>query len=48
MLDWDAPAGNHIIEARATDATGYTQTAVQEPPEPNGATGYPIIQVQVT
>jgi DMSO/TMAO reductase YedYZ molybdopterin-dependent catalytic subunit len=48
MLDWNAPAGNHIIEARATDATGYTQTAVQEPPEPNGATGYPIIQVQVT
>jgi len=48
MLDWDAPAGNHIIEARATDVTGYTQTAVQEPPEPNGASGYPIIQVQVT
>jgi len=48
MLDWDAPEGNHIIEARATDATGYTQTAVQEPPEPNGASGYPIIQVQVT
>jgi DMSO/TMAO reductase YedYZ molybdopterin-dependent catalytic subunit len=48
MLDWNAPAGNHIIESRATDATGYTQTAVQEPPEPNGATGYPIIQVQVT
>ena len=48
MLDWDAPVGNHIIEARATDATGYTQTAVQEPPEPNGASGYPIIQVQVT
>ncbi len=48
MLDWNAPVGNHIIEARATDATGYTQTAVQEPPEPNGASGYPIIQVQVT
>ncbi len=47
MLDWNAPAGNHIIEARATDASGYTQTAVQEPPEPNGASGYPIIQVQV-
>ncbi len=45
---WDATPGNHIIEARATDATGYTQTAVQDPPEPNGATGYPIIQVSVT
>jgi DMSO/TMAO reductase YedYZ molybdopterin-dependent catalytic subunit len=48
MLDWNAPVGSHIIEARATDKTGYTQTAVQEPPEPNGASGYPIIQVQVT
>ena len=28
--------GTHIIEARATDATGYTQTSLQEPPEPNG------------
>ncbi len=47
VLYWDATPGNHLIEARATDATGYTQTAVQEPPEPNGATGYPIVQVNV-
>jgi DMSO/TMAO reductase YedYZ molybdopterin-dependent catalytic subunit len=45
--DWDATKGNHVIEARATDATGYTQTTVQEPPEPNGASGYPAIQVTV-
>ena len=45
---WDATPGNHVIEARATDATGYTQTAVQAPPEPNGATGYPIVQVTVS
>ena len=38
---WDATAGTHVIEARATDASGYTQTAAQAPPEPNGATGYP-------
>ena len=38
---WDATPGTHVIEARATDATGYTQTAVQVPTEPNGATGYP-------
>ncbi len=44
---WDATPGEHVIEARATDATGYTQTALQEPPEPNGASGYPIIQVSV-
>ena len=45
--DWDATSGNHLIEARATDATGYTQTSQQEPPEPNGATGYPSVQVTV-
>ena len=47
MWDWDATPGNHNIEARATDATGYTQTAVQEPPEPNGASGYPMVTVSV-
>jgi DMSO/TMAO reductase YedYZ molybdopterin-dependent catalytic subunit len=45
--DWDATKGNHVIETRATDATGYTQTSLQEPPEPNGASGYPMIQVTV-
>src|ERR1700744_6575180 len=38
---WDATPGNHVVEARATDATGYTQTPSQAPPEPNGASGYP-------
>ena len=47
FLDWDATRGNHVIQARATDATGYTQTAVQEPPVPNGASGYPTITVSV-
>ena len=46
-VDWEAAKGNHVIEARATDATGYTQTAVQAPPEPNGASGYPTITVSV-
>ncbi len=44
---WDATPGNHLIECRATDATGYTQTGLEEPPEPNGATGYPQVQVSV-
>jgi DMSO/TMAO reductase YedYZ molybdopterin-dependent catalytic subunit len=48
VWDWDATPGSHVIEARATDKTGYTQTSLQEPPEPNGASGYPIIQVQVS
>jgi DMSO/TMAO reductase YedYZ molybdopterin-dependent catalytic subunit len=48
VWEWQATRGNHVIEARATDATGYTQTAVQAPPEPNGATGYPSITVSVS
>jgi DMSO/TMAO reductase YedYZ molybdopterin-dependent catalytic subunit len=47
VWEWDATPGNHVIQARATDATGYTQTAAQAPPEPNGATGYPTINVSV-
>ena len=45
---WDATPGTHIIEARATDGTGYTQTASPAPPPPNGATGYPAVQVKIT
>ena len=45
--DWHATPGRHRIESRATDATGYTQTALIEPPEPNGATGYPLVTVTV-
>jgi DMSO/TMAO reductase YedYZ molybdopterin-dependent catalytic subunit len=47
VWEWDATAGNHVIEARATDKTGYTQTAVQAPPPPNGASGYPSVTVTV-
>lgn len=44
-LKRDIPKGDHTIEVRATDATGETQTALPEPPEPNGASGYPQIRV---
>ena len=47
VWEWDATPGNHVIQARATDATGYTQTAALAPPEPNGATGYPTVTVSV-
>jgi DMSO/TMAO reductase YedYZ molybdopterin-dependent catalytic subunit len=47
VWEWDAAPGNHVIRARATDATGYTQTAALAPPEPNGATGYPTVNVTV-
>ena len=45
---WDATAGPHTLKVRATDMTGYTQTAVVHQTEPNGATGYHTIQVNVT
>jgi DMSO/TMAO reductase YedYZ molybdopterin-dependent catalytic subunit len=47
VWEWDATGGNHIVEARATDKTGYTQTPVQAQPEPNGASGYPTVAVTV-
>jgi DMSO/TMAO reductase YedYZ molybdopterin-dependent catalytic subunit len=47
VWEWDATRGNHMIEVRATDKTGYTQTAVQAQPEPNGASGYPSVAVTV-
>ena len=47
VWDWQATSGGHVLEARATDKTGYTQTAVLAPPEPNGATGYPMVSVPV-
>ena len=48
VFEWDATAGSHVLQARATDKTGYTQTAVQAPPPPNGASGYPAVSVTVT
>jgi DMSO/TMAO reductase YedYZ molybdopterin-dependent catalytic subunit len=45
---WDATPGPHVLQVRATDQTGYTQTAVAHRTEPNGATGYHTIKVTVT
>ncbi len=47
VWDWPAAPGNYLIEARATDQTGYTQTATQAQPPPKGASGYPSAQVTV-
>ncbi|GAA2780352.1 molybdopterin-dependent oxidoreductase [Nonomuraea dietziae] len=46
-LDWDAPAGEHTIEVRATDAAGRTQTGQQAPIAPDGATGWHSVSVRV-
>ena len=48
VWEWDATPGQHVLEARATDKTGYTQTGFQAQPEPNGASGYPSVQVTVS
>ena len=49
VYDWDVSVrpGNYVVEARATDKTGYTQTSLQAPSEPNGASGYPSALIQV-
>ncbi|RCG31069.1 hypothetical protein DQ384_12780 [Sphaerisporangium album] len=45
--DWDATPGDHTIEVRATDATGYTQTPDYAPVIPDGASGWHSILVVV-
>jgi DMSO/TMAO reductase YedYZ molybdopterin-dependent catalytic subunit len=45
---WNATPGPHVLKVRATDQTGHTQTAVVHRTEPNGATGYHTIKVNVT
>ncbi len=47
VWEWAATPGPHVIEARATDKTGYTQTSFQAQPEPNGSSGYPSLSVTV-
>lgn len=48
VVEWDAAPGAYTIEVRATDGTGATQTAVEEFPGPNGATGYHRINATVS
>jgi DMSO/TMAO reductase YedYZ molybdopterin-dependent catalytic subunit len=44
---WDATPGLHVLQVRATNKAGYTQTGVNHKTEPNGATGYHTIRVTV-
>lgn len=44
---WDAEPGDHLIQVRATDGTGETQTDARTPPAPDGARGYHTIGVSV-
>ena len=45
---WDAGPGNHTIEVRATDDTGYTQTDARASIAPNGSTGWHNVNVTVS
>jgi DMSO/TMAO reductase YedYZ molybdopterin-dependent catalytic subunit len=44
---WDATPGEHVIEARAIDASGEVQPAEPRPPAPDGAQGYHRVRVTV-
>jgi DMSO/TMAO reductase YedYZ molybdopterin-dependent catalytic subunit len=47
VWQWDATPGMHLLEARATDASGDAQTGERTPIAPDGATGWPSVQVRV-
>ena len=42
---WRPAPGNHSLEVRATDETGYAQTDKRAPIAPNGSTGWHNINV---
>lgn len=45
---WAATTGDHQIQVRATDASGYTQTGDEADVVPDGATGWHTIDVTVS
>lgn len=47
VYEWDAEGGDHTLEVRATDATGFTQSGDPVPVAPNGAEGWHTISVSV-
>ena len=47
VWEWDATPGSHLLEVRATDASGYTQTADRAPIAPDGSTGWHSVNVTV-
>jgi DMSO/TMAO reductase YedYZ molybdopterin-dependent catalytic subunit len=47
VWEWDATPGSHLLEVRATDASGYTQTADRAPIAPDGSTGWHNVNVTV-
>jgi DMSO/TMAO reductase YedYZ molybdopterin-dependent catalytic subunit len=46
--EWDARPGDHRLEVRATDKSGYTQTSRLTGVVPDGATGYHGVDISVS
>ncbi|HXH57838.1 molybdopterin-dependent oxidoreductase [Iamia sp.] len=46
-LAWEAPGGDHVIEVRATDGDGRTQSRQEVAPIPDGAEGWHRQEVSV-
>jgi DMSO/TMAO reductase YedYZ molybdopterin-dependent catalytic subunit len=47
VYDWAATSGQHVLQVRATDGDGETQTEMRSPPAPDGARGWHTISVEV-
>jgi hypothetical protein len=47
VFRWSAGPGQHRVQARAIDQSGFTQSGVPHPPFPSGATGYHTVHVRV-
>ena len=47
VYDWPATTGQHVIQVRATDGNGETQTELRSPPAPDGARGWHTISIEV-
>jgi len=45
---WEPEPGTHLLEVRATDETGSTQTDRRAPVAPNGSTGWHSVNVTAT
>jgi DMSO/TMAO reductase YedYZ molybdopterin-dependent catalytic subunit len=47
VWEWDAAPGSHMLQVRATDATGRLQEERRQPPFPSGSTGWQSVLVTV-
>ncbi len=46
LVPWEATEGRHVVQVRATDGTGETQTATPAPPAPDGAQGWHRVDIE--